>query len=231
MVFRLHRMNAMQTVGLLTNVRGVSLYVCHECTEWPRLGFTVGGGACSVRRVTCARGHLVQPSPNAFGLLFLFWSIMADVFVNTLFSTDFSGPACLYLHLNTSALCCVRLRILSGYFATNTTRPHGMHNAHHVALCDRWSRSTECLPVCLVCLLCGCAVQKWLKGSSSVLGGPKVHSVYIRWVPILLRQWPWGGVDGDFANLLYVCRYWTILVWNYSRIDIITLVYALLIWH
>jgi len=46
--------------------------VCHECTEWPRLGFTVrviGGDGCSVRRVLCAQGHSVQPSPNAFDLL------------------------------------------------------------------------------------------------------------------------------------------------------------------
>jgi len=26
---------------------------------------------CSVRRVPCARGHSVQPSPNAFGLLLI----------------------------------------------------------------------------------------------------------------------------------------------------------------
>jgi len=32
----------------------------------------IGGGACSVRRVPRARGHSVQPSPNAFGLLLYF---------------------------------------------------------------------------------------------------------------------------------------------------------------
>jgi len=48
--------------------------VCHECTEWPRLGFTVRGNRrrrvqCTPR--ACARGHSVQPSPNAFGLFFV----------------------------------------------------------------------------------------------------------------------------------------------------------------
>jgi len=40
-----------------------SLYqsVCHAAK--------ISGSACSVRRVPCARGHSVQPSPNAFGLL------------------------------------------------------------------------------------------------------------------------------------------------------------------
>jgi len=30
------------------------------------------GGACSVHGLPCAWGHSVQPSPNTFGLLFVF---------------------------------------------------------------------------------------------------------------------------------------------------------------
>jgi len=34
--------------------------VCHAAS--------IGGGACSIRRVQGAQGHSVQPSPNAFGV-------------------------------------------------------------------------------------------------------------------------------------------------------------------
>jgi len=77
-VRQLYQMHQMQTI--VTDVRSVCLSVClsvcHECTEWPRLGFTVSGGACSVRRVPCMWGHLVQPSPNAFGFLIInaYWN-------------------------------------------------------------------------------------------------------------------------------------------------------------
>jgi len=57
-------MHELQTV--VTDAYGVCLSVCHECAVWPWLGFTVRW--C----VQCTwRGHLVQPSPNAFGLLLL----------------------------------------------------------------------------------------------------------------------------------------------------------------
>jgi len=52
-------MHEMQTI--VNDVCGVCLSVCHAAQ--------IGAGAGSVRRVPCARGHLVQPSPNAFGLL------------------------------------------------------------------------------------------------------------------------------------------------------------------
>jgi len=38
-IIRLHRMHEMQII--VTDVRSQS--VCHECTEWPQLGFTVRG--------------------------------------------------------------------------------------------------------------------------------------------------------------------------------------------
>jgi len=45
--------------------------VCHSAY--------IGGGACSVRRVPCVRGHSVQPLSNYFDHLFVF---LLHVFVN-----------------------------------------------------------------------------------------------------------------------------------------------------
>jgi len=47
-----------------TDVRIVCLCVC-EVAE-------IGGGACRVCRAVCGGGRSVQPSPNAFGFLFLY---------------------------------------------------------------------------------------------------------------------------------------------------------------
>jgi len=69
----------MQTI--VTDVRGVCPSVCLSVTNAARLhcvcrGGVTGGGACSVRRVPCARGYSVKPLPNAFGfLLYLLGSI------------------------------------------------------------------------------------------------------------------------------------------------------------
>jgi len=51
-----------EMLTILTDVRGVCLSVCLS------RGLN-RGGACSVRRVPRARGHLVQPLSNVFGLL------------------------------------------------------------------------------------------------------------------------------------------------------------------
>jgi len=45
---------------IITDVRGVC---------WASLCWVIGGGVCSVCCLPCVRGHSVQPSPNAFGLL------------------------------------------------------------------------------------------------------------------------------------------------------------------
>jgi len=67
-------MHQIQTV--VTDVRVVRcLSVSLSVTNAPNdpgsasLGEVIVGGACSVRRVSCARDHSVQSSPNAFGLL------------------------------------------------------------------------------------------------------------------------------------------------------------------
>jgi len=67
----------MQMQTIVADCCGVSLSVSLSVTNAPNdpgsaaLCGVIGGGACSVRRVPCARGHSVQLSPNAFGLLFL----------------------------------------------------------------------------------------------------------------------------------------------------------------
>jgi len=66
-------MHEIQTI--VTDVRGVSLSVHLSVTNAlndPDLASLCGvicGSECSVQRVPCARGHSVQPLPNAFGLL------------------------------------------------------------------------------------------------------------------------------------------------------------------
>jgi len=72
-------MHEMQTI--VTDVRGVclsvSLFVCLSVTNAlndpgsASLCRVIGGGTCNVHLAPCVRGHLVQPSPNAFGLLLL----------------------------------------------------------------------------------------------------------------------------------------------------------------
>jgi len=60
------------------SVKSVCPSVCLSVTNAPNdpgsasLCGVIGGDACSVRRVPCARGHSVQPSPNAFGLLLFY---------------------------------------------------------------------------------------------------------------------------------------------------------------
>jgi len=67
-------MHEMQSI--VTDARGVCLSVCPSATSAPNdpgealLCGVIVGGAYSVRRVPCARGHSVLPSPNTFGLLF-----------------------------------------------------------------------------------------------------------------------------------------------------------------
>jgi len=55
MMYTLHRM-----LTIDTDVRGLRLS-CHAAL--------IDGGACSVGHVLRVRGHSIQPSPNAFGLL------------------------------------------------------------------------------------------------------------------------------------------------------------------
>jgi len=54
-------MPEMQTI--VTDVHGVCLSVCHECTEWPRLGFTVWGNRR--RRVQCMPRAVCKESLGA----------------------------------------------------------------------------------------------------------------------------------------------------------------------
>jgi len=56
-IVRLRRMQKVLTIR--TDVQSV------------RHAAQIGGGACRIRRVPYARGHSVQPLPNAFGLLFV----------------------------------------------------------------------------------------------------------------------------------------------------------------
>jgi len=70
-------MHEMQTI--VTDVCGVCLSVTNALNDpgSASLCGVIGGGACSVRRVPCARGYSVQPSPNAFGLLFYFLTLVS----------------------------------------------------------------------------------------------------------------------------------------------------------
>jgi len=52
---------------ILTDVRGVCLSVCLSVCH----AAYIGGGACSVRRVLCARGHSAKPLSNYFDRLFI----------------------------------------------------------------------------------------------------------------------------------------------------------------
>jgi len=77
--FRLRLLHEMQTI--VTNVRfvclSVRLSVCLNApsdTDLASLCEVIVGNTCSVRRVPCARGHLMQPLPKVFGLLFTFTS-------------------------------------------------------------------------------------------------------------------------------------------------------------
>jgi len=72
---RLRQMQGMQTI--VTDGCSVCLSVCLSVTKAlndpssASLCWIIGSGACSVHNVPCLRGHSVQPSPNAFGLLLL----------------------------------------------------------------------------------------------------------------------------------------------------------------
>jgi len=56
-----------EMLTILTDVRGVCLSVCMSVCVSVCRAAQIGRGACSVRRVSSAQGHSVQPSLNAFG--------------------------------------------------------------------------------------------------------------------------------------------------------------------
>jgi len=57
---------------LLLPMSGVGLSVTNALNDLGSASLcrVIGDGACCVCRVECAWGHLVQPLPNTFGLVF-----------------------------------------------------------------------------------------------------------------------------------------------------------------
>jgi len=87
-----------------------ALSLCLSVTNEPgsaSLCGVIGGSACSVHCVPCVRGDSVQPSPNAFGLLFL------SVFrLSPSYEVKYVSTRSLVIHCSCLLVCLLNLSVV-----------------------------------------------------------------------------------------------------------------------